>query len=73
MELSRQESWSRLPFPTPGRPPNQGIELTSPEPPALAGSLDICFLPQIGEVFITISSSNLSGPFSLSRILLESP
>ena len=31
MELSRQESWRRLPFPTPGHPPNQGIELTSPE------------------------------------------
>ena len=72
MELSRQESWSGLPFPTPGHLPNQGIELTSPEPPELADSLDICFLPQIGEVFITISSNNFSGPFSLSRILLES-
>jgi len=30
----RQESWSGLPFPSPGDLPNQGIESTSP---ALAG------------------------------------
>ena len=30
----RQESWSGLPFPSPGDLPNQGIEPTSP---ALAG------------------------------------
>ena len=34
--FSRQESWSGLPFPTPGDLPNQGIERTSP---ALAGRL----------------------------------
>ena len=26
MELSRQESWSGLPFPSPGDPPNPGIK-----------------------------------------------
>ena len=33
MEFSRQESWSRLPFPSPGDLPDLGIE---PESPALA-------------------------------------
>ena len=32
MEFSRQESWSGLPFPSPGGLPNPGIE---PESPAL--------------------------------------
>ena len=35
MEFSRQEYWSRLPFPPPGDLPDPGIELTSPEAPAL--------------------------------------
>ena len=30
MEFSRQEYWSRLPFPTAGDLPNPGIESTSP-------------------------------------------
>ena len=30
MEFSRQESWSRLPFPSPGDPPDPGIEPRSP-------------------------------------------
>ena len=37
MEYSRQEYWSRLPFPTPGDLPNPGIEPTSLVSPALAG------------------------------------
>ena len=35
--FSRQESWSGLPFPSPGDLPDPGIEPTPPEPPALAG------------------------------------
>ena len=35
MEFSRQEYWSRLPFPPPGDLPNPGIELESPAFPAL--------------------------------------
>ena len=31
MEFSRQEYWSRLPFPTPGGLPDPGIESKSPE------------------------------------------
>ena len=30
MEFPRQEYWSGLPFPTPGDPPNPGIEPMSP-------------------------------------------
>ena len=30
MEFSRQENWSRLPFPSPGELPVPGIELRSP-------------------------------------------
>ena len=36
-EFSRQEYWSRLPFPPPGGLPDPGIELKSPVSPALAG------------------------------------
>ena len=34
MEVSRQEYWSGLPFPTPGDLPHPGIELLSPVSPA---------------------------------------
>ena len=37
MEFSRQESWSALPFSTPGDFPDPGIEPESPESPTLAG------------------------------------
>ena len=30
MEFSRQESWSGLPFPSPGDPPHPGIKPGSP-------------------------------------------
>ena len=39
LELSRQEYWSGLPFPTPGNLPNPGIEPMSLGSPALAGGL----------------------------------
>ena len=37
MEFSRQEHWSRLPFPTPGDLPDPGIKPASLVRPALAG------------------------------------
>ena len=37
MGLSRQDYWSRLPFPPPGDLPNPGIELAAPAAPAWAG------------------------------------
>ena len=37
MEFSRQEYWSRLPFPPPGDLPDPGIEPMSPVSPALVG------------------------------------
>ena len=39
LEFSRQESWSRLPFPTPGDLPDPAIEPQSLASPALAGRL----------------------------------
>ena len=41
MELSRQEYWSRLPFPTPGDLPDSGLKLVSLASPALAGGFFI--------------------------------
>jgi len=37
MEFSRQEHWSKLPFPIPGDLSDPGIELMSLASPALAG------------------------------------
>ena len=37
IEFSRQEYWSRLPFPPPEDTPDQGIEFASLVSPALAG------------------------------------
>ena len=37
MEFPRQESWSGLPFSTPGDLPDPGMEPMSPVSPALAG------------------------------------
>ena len=37
MGFSRQESWSGLPFPSPGHLPDPGIESVSPAASALAG------------------------------------
>ena len=37
MEVSRQEYWSGLPFPSPGDLPNPGIKSKPPVSPALAG------------------------------------
>ena len=42
MEFSRQEYWSRLPFPSPGDLPNSGIE---PVAPALANRFFTSVLP----------------------------
>ena len=37
IRFSRQESWSELPFPTPGDLPDPGIKPVSPLSPAMAG------------------------------------
>ena len=37
MELSRQEYWSGMPFPSPGDLPDPGLELATLVSPALAG------------------------------------
>ena len=50
MGFSRQEYWSRLPFPTLGDLPDPGIELVCPVAPALAGR----FFPTIRIYFPTV-------------------
>ena len=56
MELSRQEYWRGLPFPTPGDLPNSGIE-----PASFA-------LPTLADRFLTTAPSG-KPPSSLVRIL----
>ena len=51
MYFSRQEYWSRLPFPSPGYLPNQGIEPVSPE---LEGGLFTTELP--GKLYWTMAT-----------------
>ena len=43
MEFSRQEYWSRFPFPSPGALPNPGIKPTSLASPALVGGFVFVF------------------------------
>ena len=45
MKFSREECWSRLPFPPPGDLPNPEIEFVSLSPPALAGRFFITVPP----------------------------
>ena len=45
MEFSRQEYWSRLPFPTPRDLPDPGIKPASPVSPALASGYFTTALP----------------------------
>ena len=45
MGFSRQEHWSRLPFPSPGDLPDPGIKLASLASPALAGGFSTLVPP----------------------------
>ena len=45
VEFSRQEYWTRLPFPTPGDFPHPGIKPVSLASPALAGVFFTTVLP----------------------------
>ena len=68
MEFSRQEYWSRLPFPTSGDLPNPGIKPTSLASPALAGRFFTATPPGKPHL-ITVTytkSENGSGPDSHS-------
>ena len=47
MGFSRQESWSKLPFPPPGDLPNLGIKPASPAAPALVGLFLTSELPEL--------------------------
>ena len=54
MEFSRQEYWSRLPFPTPGDLPDPGIEPASLASPTLAGGFFTTLPP--GKPFIYLKT-----------------
>ena len=45
MGFSKQEYWRGLPFPSPGDPPNPGVEPRSPASSALAGEFFIAEPP----------------------------
>ena len=55
MEFSRQEHWSRLPFPSPEDLPDPWIELVSLVSPVLAGSLLTTALPRKLQNNFTVS------------------
>ena len=63
MEFSRQEYWSGLPFPFPEDLSDPGIELTSPEAPALQG--DFSALEPPGKPTFILTSDLLTVPISL--------
>ena len=57
MRFSRQESWSGLPFPSPGDLPNPGIEPASLLSPALAGGFfttSATWEAQLSHTFVVI-------------------
>ena len=71
MGFSRQENWNRLPFPTPGDPPDPGIESESTVSPALVGRFFSTEPP--GYIHVSIqsymaSSGVSSVPFSHSAV-----
>ena len=64
MEFSRQEYWSRLPFPSPGSLPDPGIEPTCP---SLAGGFFTTELP--GKPKINYKTPKMVRHFSSTEIL----
>ena len=56
MRISRQESWSGLPFPSPGDLPNQGIESRPP-------TMQVDSLPTelLGKPYLSIITLNTNG------------
>ena len=64
----RQEYWSRLPFPSPGDLPDQGIEPTSPA--LQADSLPLCHLGSLLIWYYGAKNTDFTGLYvlSLSRL-----
>ena len=70
MGFSRQEYWSRLPFPSPGDPPHPGVERTSLLSPALqTGSLP---LSHLGSTPATVASGICRQPGWAVRVWCRS-
>ena len=77
VEFSRQEYWSRLPFPPPGDLPDTGIEPAAPEASAFQGdSLPLepsgRNLDGIYPFLKAIEYAYLLGPYSLKGVKLGS-
>ena len=66
MRISRQESWSGLPFPSPGDLPNQGIE--SRPPTMQVDSLPTELLGKPYLSIITLNTNGLNGPIRRHRM-----
>ena len=58
MELSRQEHWSELPFPSPEDLPNPGVKPTSPASSALADGFFTTVPP--GQPIVDFSAMSLN-------------
>ena len=73
MGLSRQDYWSRLPFPTPGDLPDPGIETVSLTSPALAGRFFITMPPGKLHFILSPSLYIFLSPYSdaVSQVLIS--
>ena len=77
MELSRQEYWSGLPFPTPGAVPDPGIEPLSPSSPVVAGEFfttappgkaSLLSLPANYQLMVSTTSTSAASTSPLSKM-----
>ena len=77
MELSSQEYWSGLPFPTPGAVPDPGIEPLSPSSPVLAGEFfamvppgkaSLLSLPANYQLMVSTTSTSAASTSPLSKM-----
>ena len=60
MDFSKQEYWSRLPFPNPGNLPSSGIEPKSVASPALAGRLFIIIWDALKSTYSVKTNTKLA-------------
>ena len=73
MEVSRQEYWSGLPFPSPGNLPDPGIKPASPASPALAGGFFTTAPPGKPLTYTEIVLSTILWSWYLVKSGLRSP
>ena len=63
MEFSRQEYWSRLPFPAPGDLPNPGIE-----PRSIALQADSLLTEPLGKVILNFKLAHLLSAINTAKM-----